>query len=72
MSERASERARACVRACVCVCVRSFLPPHTCRSQNIGTNGFTSTLKKTLIVVFGKNASFRSYGVISFMRILNT
>ena len=30
---------------CVCVCmfVFSFLPPCTCRHQNIGINGFTAT-----------------------------
>ena len=27
---------------CVCMSVRSFLPPCACRSQNIGTNGFTA------------------------------
>ena len=37
---------RVCV--CVCVCVRSFLPACacTCRSKNIGTNGFTATQEK--------------------------
>ena len=37
---------------CVCVCVRSFLAPRACRFQNIGTNGFTATQKKTFITVF--------------------
>ena len=27
----------------VCVCVISFLPPYTCRPQNIGTYGFIAT-----------------------------
>ena len=55
-----------CVCICVCVCefvcvgvggvsfclsVRRFLPPHACRSQNIGTNWFTTT-QKTVIIVF--------------------
>ena len=49
-----------CVYVCVCVCVcvyvrmcvylsvHSFLPPCACRSQNIGTNGFTAMQKKLL------------------------
>ena len=40
-----------CVCLCVCVCVCSFLSPRACRSQNIGTNGFTATQKKTFIIV---------------------
>ena len=69
-----------CVRACVCVClsvclsVRSFLPPCACRSQNIGTNRFTATQKKTFIIMFfgAKNASFRSYGLICLPRMQPT
>ena len=55
-------RVCACVRACVCVSVRSFLPPRASRSRNIGTYVFVATRKKTfMIVIFAKNATFRSY-----------
>ena len=51
-----------CVCMCVCVSVRSFLAPRTSKPRNIGTYVFTATRKKTFIVViFTKNASFRSY-----------
>ena len=50
--------------------VRSFLPPRACRSQNIGTNGFTATQNFFYItMVFAKNASFISYGVICLPRM---
>ena len=50
---------------CVCVSVRSFLPPRASRARNIGTYVFIATRKKTFrIVIFAKNTSFRSYGVI--------
>ena len=49
-----------------CVSVCSFLPPRASRPRNnIGTYVFIATRKKTfIIVIFAKNASFRSYGVI--------
>ena len=52
---------------CVCVSVRSFLPPRASRPRNIGTNVtvFSATRKKTfIIVIFAKNAWFRSYGAV--------
>ena len=59
-----------CVCVCVCVSVRSFLPPRASRPRNIGTYVFTATRKKTfIIVIFAKNASFRSYGVICLPRM---
>ena len=61
-----------CISLCLSVClsVRSFLPPHACRSQNIGTNGFTVIQKKTFItLVFAKNASFSSYCIICWPQI---
>ena len=44
--------------------VRSFLPPRASKPRNIGTYVFTATRKKNFIVIFAKNALFRSYGVI--------
>ena len=61
-----------CVSVCVCVCVsvRSFLPPRTSRPRNIGSYVFSATWKKTFtIVIFAKNAWFRSYGIICFPRM---
>ena len=54
------------VCVCVCVSVRSFLPPCTYRSRNIGTYVWVHRDKgKTFIIlIIAKNASFRSYGVI--------
>ena len=50
---------------CSCpVCVCGFLPPRASRPQNIGTYVFTATRKTFIIVIFAKNALFRSYGVI--------
>ena len=55
---------------CVCVSVRSFLPPCASRPRNIGTYVFTATRKKPfIIVIFAKNASFRSYGIIRLPRM---
>ena len=42
---------------CVCVSVRSLLPPRASRLRS-------PQHRKTVIVIFAKNASFRSYGVI--------
>ena len=36
------------VGVCACLSVRSFLPPRSCRSQNIGTNGFTTMQKNSV------------------------
>ena len=61
-----------CVYVCMCVyvSVRSFLPPRAFRPRNICTYVFTATRKKTfIIVIFDKNASFRSYGVICLPRM---
>ena len=46
----------------LCVCVHSYLPPHTLESQKRDTNGFCAIQESFLI--FPKNASFKSYGVI--------
>ena len=55
---------------CMCVFVRSFLPPRASRSRNIGTYVFTASRKKTfIIVIFAKNASFRTYSIICLPRI---
>ena len=60
-----AQRGLLYVCVCVCVSVRSFLPPRASRPRNIGTYVFTATRKKTfIIVIFAKNASFSSYGVI--------
>ena len=55
-----------CVCVCVCVSVRSFLPPRASRPRNIGTQRHGKTF---IIVIFAKNASFRSYGVICLPRM---
>ena len=34
-----------CVWVCVCMYVRRILPPHACRFQNIGSNGFNAMQK---------------------------
>ena len=53
--------------------VHSFLPPHAPRPQNIGMYGFHQDMEKTFIIlIFTKNASFRSYGVICLPRIPST
>ena len=52
--------------------VRGFLPPRASRPRNIGTYVFTATRKTLLyiiIVIFAKNASFRSYGIICLPRM---
>ena len=56
----------------VCVSVLSFLSPHACRLQNIGTYVFIvtwNTLLYIIIVIFTKNASFRSYIIICLPRM---
>ena len=54
-------RACACVCVCVCVSVRSFLPPRASRHRNIGIRTCSPRHEKTFtIVIFAKNASFRS------------
>ena len=56
---------------CVCVSIRSFLPPQVSRPQNIGTYVFTATRGKTsIIVIFAKNVSFRSYSDICLMHTI--
>ena len=58
----------ACVLACVCdsVSVRNFLPPNASKPRNIGTYVFIVARKNFYIMIFAKNASFRSYGIICF------
>ena len=60
-----------CVCVCVCVSVRRFLPPRASRPRNIGTYVFTATSKNNyyIIMIFAKNAWFRSYGVICLPRM---
>ena len=55
-----------CVCVCVYVSVLSFMPPHASRLRNIGTYGFTATRKN---LIFTKNVSFRSEGVICLPRM---
>ena len=59
------------VYVCGCLSVPSSLPPHTSRTQNIGTYGFTVTWNFFLIVVFAKNALSRSEGVIFLLAHIN-
>ena len=59
-----------CVCVYVCVSVRSFLPPRASRPRNIGTYMFHRDTENTfIIVIFAKNISFRSYGVICLPRM---
>ena len=61
----------------VCASVRSFLPPRASRPQNIGTCIYVRVHRDTgkllydyiIIVIFAKNASFRSHGSICLPRI---
>ena len=71
INPRCTCAARVMVVVPLCVgFFRSFLPPRACRSQNIGTNRFTAMYieKNVIIVVFAKNASFKSYGVVVFAK----
>ena len=57
-------RARARVCVCTYVSVRSFLPPRASRPRNRYVRAHRDTEKTFKTVIFAKNASFRSYGII--------